>query len=264
MRSFKEFLLEKLIVLNNGAKYGQIVIVLGGTGSGKGFAISNFLENDKFKSINVDDWKEAFLKLCQRNKIEHPELCKLSLANKSDVAKLHQIIKDKGIKDKILDLLFSGEKAKETLPNLLFDITGKDFSDISEVAELAKGAGYDVKNIHVVYVLTQWKTAYQRNISRSRVVGGGIFIETHRGATQTLQKIVDGQLSSSIADGAINVILNNPENTEFYKGSKNTVKNFTYINLKKSSQPIKDNEEIISTIEKWIKTNAPQSAIKQE
>ena len=34
---------EKLILYNNGAKYGQVVFLAGGAGSGKGFAISNFM-----------------------------------------------------------------------------------------------------------------------------------------------------------------------------------------------------------------------------
>ena len=38
---------EKLIMFNNGARYGQIVFLAGGAGSGKGFALSNFMENDK-------------------------------------------------------------------------------------------------------------------------------------------------------------------------------------------------------------------------
>ena len=51
MQSFGSFLTEKLIVVGKGAKYGQIVFLAGGAGSGKGFAISNFLEGSKFKSL---------------------------------------------------------------------------------------------------------------------------------------------------------------------------------------------------------------------
>ena len=39
---FEEFLEEKLIMLSNGKKYGQIVFLAGGAGSGKGFAMFNF------------------------------------------------------------------------------------------------------------------------------------------------------------------------------------------------------------------------------
>ena len=39
MQSFKSFLTEKSIVVGNGAKYGQVIFLAGGAGSGKGFAI---------------------------------------------------------------------------------------------------------------------------------------------------------------------------------------------------------------------------------
>ena len=49
---------EKLIVLSNGKKYGQIVFLAGGAGSGKGFAKDNFLDSSKFKTRDVDEAKK--------------------------------------------------------------------------------------------------------------------------------------------------------------------------------------------------------------
>jgi len=37
----QEYLEEKLVLINNGKKYGQIVFLAGGAGSGKGFASDN-------------------------------------------------------------------------------------------------------------------------------------------------------------------------------------------------------------------------------
>ena len=45
---------EKQIIVGKGAKYGQIIFLAGGAGSGKGFAISHFLEGSKFKVRDVD------------------------------------------------------------------------------------------------------------------------------------------------------------------------------------------------------------------
>ena len=42
LNSFQE-LEEKLILFNGGKNYGQIVFMAGGAGSGKGFAIQNFM-----------------------------------------------------------------------------------------------------------------------------------------------------------------------------------------------------------------------------
>ena len=54
-------LTEKLIMFNQGKRYGQIVFMAGGAGSGKGFASKNFMEVDKFKVRDVDEWKKAFM-----------------------------------------------------------------------------------------------------------------------------------------------------------------------------------------------------------
>jgi len=61
MKSFKQYitemqmLAEKLLVIGKGAKYGQIIFLAGGAGSGKGFAIKNFIEGNKYKVRDVDE-----------------------------------------------------------------------------------------------------------------------------------------------------------------------------------------------------------------
>ena len=59
----EQYLEEKLILYNQGKKYGQIVFLAGGAGSGKGFAISHFMEKEKFKVRDVDEWKKGYLEL---------------------------------------------------------------------------------------------------------------------------------------------------------------------------------------------------------
>ena len=260
MKTFGEYtrLDEKLILFNHGARYGQIVIVAGGTGSGKGFVIDNFIEGDKFKILNVDNWKEAFLSLSKLKNM-YPEIRQLSLSKPEDVYKLHVFIREKGIKDKVLQLLFGTERNKDVLPNIIFDITGKSLSDIIEIVEMTARAGYESECIHLLYVLTQWKTAYQRNLSRSRIVPSSIFIETHRGATQTLQQIITHGISRNF-DGAIKVVLNNPENTEFHMATK-VVKDFDYLTIKDEGDRIKSDQEIYETLGDWLEANAPKSAL---
>ena len=58
MLKFRQYLEEKLIMYGQGKRYGQIVFLAGGAGSGKGFAISNFMEKEKFKIRDVDEWKK--------------------------------------------------------------------------------------------------------------------------------------------------------------------------------------------------------------
>ena len=171
LNSFQE-LEEKLILFNGGKNYGQIVFMAGGAGSGKGFAIQNFMQGEKFKVRDVDEWKKALIKLAKM-KDKDSELAKLNLRNPEDVFKLHTIVREKGIKNKTLDMLLTGAK-KDRLPNILFDITMKDSNDITDVAPRLIEAGYEPKNIHLVWVLTSYKQAAKANKERDRVVPDAI------------------------------------------------------------------------------------------
>ena len=87
---------EKLIMYSNGARYGQVVFLAGGAGSGKGFAQSQFMEADKFKVFDVDELKKLFIKV---------RGLKMNLRNPDDVFNLHDIVKKSGVKDARLNLL---------------------------------------------------------------------------------------------------------------------------------------------------------------
>ena len=164
----EQYLEEKLILYNQGKKYGQIVFLAGGAGSGKGFAISHFMEKEKFKVRDVDEWKIGYLKLAQIKR-EYKELRNLQLRNPKDVYKLHMFVKEKGIKDKTLELLLRDSNSSR-LPNIMFDITMKDASDITDVLPQLLAAGYDPKNIHLTWVLTNYAVAIANNRMRERVV----------------------------------------------------------------------------------------------
>jgi hypothetical protein len=71
--TFNQYLQEKQIIVGKGAKYGQVVFLAGGAGSGKGFATTHFLEGTKFKIRDVDGLKKAFLKIAEM-KNKYPEI----------------------------------------------------------------------------------------------------------------------------------------------------------------------------------------------
>ena len=129
---------EKEIVLGKGKKYGQICFVVGGAGSGKGYAITHFLQGNKFKTRDVDEWKKCFLRIAAL-KNQYPELKALDLRVPDDVTTLHLWVRDRKIKDKTLDLLLTNAK-RGILPNILFDITYKDKEDITK--QLPSSLGY--------------------------------------------------------------------------------------------------------------------------
>jgi dephospho-CoA kinase len=287
MKKFKTFfneaeaLQEKQIIYNNGKPYGQIVFLAGGAGSGKGFAITKFMEGNKFKVRDVDEWKKAFIKL---NEImgKYDEISGLNLKNTNDVFKLHEFVKGLKIKDKPLDLLLEDLK-EDRLPNIIFDITFKDIDDISDVLPRLLKLGYESKNVHLTWVLANYRVAVVRNHDRERVVPDNILLKTHDGAARNMYDIVTGKVRNLKIDGQINVILNNEENTLYYtdkkdvytnklkkakkngKDGKNVViKDFTYLRLKETGKPITKEKKVREQLYKWIIDNIPKSELNRD
>ena len=126
---------EKLIIVGKGKRYGQIMFIAGGAGSGKGFAIKNFLEGDKFKVKDPDELKKAYIKLAKETD-KYPELKGLNLREPENVEKLHDFVAKRGTAAKLLkNMLKNAELSakKGTLPNLLFDRTMSDMDDVSDI-----------------------------------------------------------------------------------------------------------------------------------
>jgi len=274
LKEFKQ-LDEKLIIVGKGKRYGQIMFLAGGAGSGKGFAITNFLEGDKFKVRDVDEWKKALMKVGELKK-KWPEIRGLNLRKPEDVYKLHMFVKEKGIKDKTLDKMLgdarqTGAAKKGTLPNILFDMTLKDINEIKNVMPQLIETGYDKRNIHLTWVLTNYHVAVKNNADRARVVPSDILLQTHEGAAKTMVDILRGKTPTGL-DGAVNVILNNRENTipftdsqdKIIKGSKSkqiVVKDFTYLNMKKEGKKFNNINAIQKQLFSWISKNVPKTAL---
>ena len=272
MLKFRQYLEEKLIMYGQGKRYGQIVFLAGGAGSGKGFAISNFMEKEKFKIRDVDEWKKGFLKLAQTKK-QFSELKGLQLRNPKDVYKLHMFVKEKGIKDKSLDLLLRDSNT-DRLPNIMFDITMKDASDIGSVLPKLIEAGYDSKNIHLTWVLTNYAVAIVNNRNRERVVPEDIMLLSHEGAAKSMYDVIKGKLPRGL-NGAVRVILNNRENTipyvdpETKKPMKTEqgdilVKDFTYLTFKKEGKSMGPESGVKKQLLGWISSNVPKTKLTRD
>ena len=283
---------EKLITFSNRAPYGQIVFMAGGAGSGKGFAISNFIDSAGFKVRDVDEMKTAVGKLDQLGKFSVDAWYKkyadklsekdrahveefvvgkgMSIAdvaddlkNPNNVMSLHLIVDAMGLKDKWLISMLSGKNNKETLPNLLFDITAKKVSSITSVIKPLLDAGYDANNIHLIWVLTDYHLAVSNNKGRDRVVPDDILLGTHEGAAKTIWSILTKGLPKGL-NGRIDVILNNRENTVTYKDSKgNTmkgaVKGFLSLPVKKQGGGVLPEKVWKNLLYKWISDNGPKT-----
>jgi predicted kinase len=290
-------LMEKLIVYNGGKKYGQVVFLAGGAGSGKGFAINNFMEGEKFKVRDVDEMKMAFQKLDELQKFTLDDLLKkygdkinasdmqiiqknvidkgyslkdLNLKTPEHVYALHVLVRATGAKNKTLDLILDNAK-QGVLPNILFDTTFADMDDMNTYIPMLTKVGYDTKNIHVTWVLTNYEIAIQNNAKRSRVVPQDILLKTHKGAAKTVVQLVKSGFPREV-DGGVYVVLNNPQNTMFivdpktgehYKDIKGrkVVGNFMYLTVKKPGKAMTNDTEVKKQLYTWIKDNVPADAL---
>ena len=309
----EEQLDEKLITFSNRAPYGQIVFMAGGAGSGKGFAIDNFIDAAGFKVRDVDEMKKAVGKLDQLGKFSvdkwykkygkklsdkpgkggglspkaHVEEFVLGkglsisdiskdLKNPNNVASLHYIVDSMGLKDKWLISMLSGKNNKETLPNLLFDITAKKVSSITDVIKPLIANGYDSKNIHLIWVLTNFHVAIQANKERDRMVPEDILLQTHEGAGKSMWSVMTKILPKGL-NGRIDVILNNRNETVPYTDkdgkpikvepsqqnkldkAKIVVKDFKSLPIKKQGGGILPEKTWKMLLKSWILDNAPKT-----
>ena len=276
MKTVQEFLSEdllneKLLLINNGKRYGQIVILAGGAGSGKGFAGTNFMNSQDYKVRDVDEMKKSFIKLDKLTS-KYPEIRGLNLRTPNDVAKLHMFVDKMGSKDKTLSNMLKATSNPKTLPNILFDVTFKNTKSMNKVIPELLAQGYKKEDIHLVWVLTDYKVAVAANKSRERVVPDDILLDTHEGAANTMWDIVNKQNIPKGIDGGIYVVLNNRENTLFFtdksgKPIKSTgkgslaIKDFKYLTFKKPKKSPETNAKIKLQLWAWITNNIPATKL---
>lgn len=251
------------------------MFLAGGAGSGKGFSLTHFMEKDKFKVIDVDEFKLSFLKLAEFHG-KYPELKGLNLKNPQDVFKLHMWVKRHNIKNGVIGNILDAAKNPNTLPNIIFDTTFKDLGDIWEYVPWLRSIGYQKTDIHLTWVLANYDQAIVNNRSRDRVVPDDVVLQTHEGAALTMSRIIKGRVPRGI-DGEIRVILAGKAHTQFktdpdgnaikrasqlMKGKpvSGIIERFKYVTLKKSGKPI-DTESFRDQIQKWIEGNIPRTSL---
>jgi hypothetical protein len=207
-------LMEKLITFGGKAypKFGNIVVMAGGAGSGKGFILSN-LVGIEGKTFDVDELKKLASKTPAIQKRVKDELgvdiFKLSqdLKDPKNVEKLHEIIGIYLKTDKSKEKLFYRSvltAPADRKPNIIFDMTFKELSKLEKVANDASKLGYDKKNIHIVWVVNDIEVAKAQNLKRARVVPSEILVNTHRGAANTMGDIINmGNKLKKYMDGDI-------------------------------------------------------------
>lgn len=261
---------EKIISFKGRKKFGQVVIAAGGAGSGKGFALDKFISLPNARTFDVDALKSQLIALAKKK--GDKSIADLNLKNPKDVAKLHMIVKEKGIVDKQINT-FLAAASKDRLPNIIFDKTAKSKEDISKTVEKVISFGYKPEDIHIVWALTDYKVAFKNNITRPRVVPRDIFLQTHKGAAKTMLQIISGEVPQGI-DGEIFVILNNRTETKAWKGKDDEVvlntkgditpKDFTFMKIKSAKGPLISDKDMMGQVIDWVNKSVPQSVLAKK
>jgi len=199
-------LLEKLMTFGGKAypKFGNVVIMCGGTGSGKGFTIKNLLgiegkifDVDKLKSLSINSTNLAAKILKETGY----DIKTFDLRKSEEVSKLHLIIKniyhfqDKNERqffNSLVTIMFSKEEMK---PNIIFDVTLNSVKKLHEISVKVVDMGYKKENIHIVWVLTDIEVAIEQNAKRKRVVDNDILLQNHQGVSITMKKLLSNSES---------------------------------------------------------------------
>lgn len=268
----EEELNEVLITFGNRPRFGQVVLLAGGAGSGKGF-ISQKLLGIEGKIFDVDDVK---------GKIIHPgtpklnkkifdkygiDVTKMNLRDPDDVKMLHQINDEMGISKKLQKQFFSNLPTSRggtaTLPNVIFDTTMKSEKKINELVDTATAAGYEKENMHVIWIMNDHDTASKQNKERERIVPQDILTDTHLGVAHTMQNLMKGSRFQEFVDGYVYVVFNKKfvdSTLVFSEYGGNYVEEALILELKRKGKKQIPYDEISKRFIHKIKKYVPKAA----
>lgn len=266
-------LLEALITFGGKAypKFGNIVIMAGGAGSGKGF-IKDKLVGIEGKVFDVDELKTLAARTpVIRKKVQDEygvdlEALASNLKDPENVGKLHQIMGEYlNLDDKKTKAFYTSvlTAATDRKPNIIFDVTLKDLQKLEKITRQVSTLGYDKSNIHIVWVVNDIEVAKAQNAKRNRVVPAEILINTHRGASNTMNDIVNmGKGLKKYMDGDIVFAFNKVGvDADFVKSGKGGayIKDANYFYVKRKGKPTTPEGKINMELRRKIQAYVPKS-----
>lgn len=278
----RQHLEEKALILGNNKPYGQVLFLAGGAGSGKGFALSNLIHLGRggYKVFDPDEFKNMYLKyqdlrakkffaydkeimrMCNPDGKPTPE--KPCMKDPKVTEIMHKKMAALGWEDRMIDQLLSVNKAPDLLPNIVFDRTMRDTQYLTSMIYKLQQYGYEAKNIHIVWVLTNDQIALKRNVGRERTVPPTILAATHAGAAKSITKMAMGFAPpKTLMDGEVWIVTGQADKVSSGKGGSYIIKPdsspsaLKFIRLKRSGSPFESSEKLWNAIGCDVCNNTP-------
>lgn len=210
MKSFLHYLIELFISPSNGAKYGQVIFLVGGAASGKSTAIRKFIDAGSYKIINPDDTKALIAKAAAKGLPAFKELKGIDPNTPEGSQKLHKFILKTKISSKKAKLITPAGRGDKTkyLPNIMYDRTFSFAGEFKKISQSLIRAGYKAENIHVIYLMTDVKIALKRNRERDRTLPDDVIVQSTRGAKERFTELYFGRTSGAVSNGDWYILFN--------------------------------------------------------
>jgi len=269
---FKQYLelCEKLITFNNRRpKFNHVVIMAGGSASGKGFIIDNLvgIEGRVYDTDQIKTWILKSEKLKNKIKKEYGvNFDDLDLENPDDVSLMHRIVKDKNLDKNFLNKIYAGIfiKNEKYKPNLIFDVTLKDIKKLKTLTDDVKALGYPKENIHLVWVINDIETAIQQNFERSRRVHKDILQNTHENVSQVMKDLLTNVNIRKYLDGDVWFVFNKKfvdSILKFSGAGGSYIKDVIYFKVKETKKGMMKLNDIADKYVKKIRKYVPNPEI---
>lgn len=229
-------------------RFGQVVFLAGGARQGKGYVIDKMIMLDA-KKYDVDEIKKKivkdarfqdFVKKYHKDIIDELkiDITNLDLKNPEDVSKLHALVAKSGLDKRPrqeLQKFLTSLEDKSRYPNLIFDVTFKNKTKTLGQAKELVEAGYDPKNIHVVWALNSLENALANNRKRERSVSDEIVKKAAHDVATTMRSLFSDAEVQTTFDGDWYIVFSNQTGI-WTKSSKGRTISQDYIQVKKAGK----------------------------
>lgn len=227
--------------------FGWCVILSGGGGSGKGYALNHSVPIDG-KVINVDDFKKLYVKM-HGNNINGE---KYNSLNPDHVNYIHRQVRNARFKGKYINNIMNDKTHDiERLPNIILDMTGRNpKEDIVDIARQAKRIGYKVS---LVWVIANRHEAILRNLMRDRRVPDNVLHKIHNELASKMPSFITDYRTPTIIN-EIWLLFNSTEGIEFSDLSGKEAKNCA-VKLIKSNNGFNIPDSVWQRLKRYLGKN---------